>query len=143
MFGRGRRAGIATVVERRYDPGSTWSARLVGYDTYVYVLDVTPDDGGTPFRVQASIMLRDTPDITAPGIGDSARVTFNDQRDDVKFDIGALEDATAAAHAERDAHFDAIAAQPPGSGRPAPTGTPLDPELQELMDREEQERNAP
>ncbi|MFN8133652.1 MAG: SHOCT domain-containing protein [Solirubrobacteraceae bacterium] len=142
MFGRGRRTGVAKVIARRYDPGSTWTARRVGYDTYVYVLDVTPDSGEAPFRVEAHITLRDTPEFTAPGIGDSARVTFNDKHEHVEFDVDALERATAAAHDQRDAEFAALAAAPPGTGVPASAGAPLDPELQALMDSEERERNA-
>ncbi len=142
MFGRGRRTGDAKVIARRYDPGSTWTARRVGYDTYVYVLDVTPDSGEAPFRVEAHITLRDTPEFTAPGIGDSARVTFNDKHEHVEFDVDALERATAAAHDQRDAEFAALAAAPPGTGVPASAAAPLDPELQALMDAEERDAAA-
>jgi hypothetical protein len=142
MFGRKRQAGVATVVERAYDAGSTWTARRVGYDTYVYILDITPDAGGPPFRVEAHITLRDTPEFTAPGIGDSARVTFDDKHEHVEFDVETLKQAAAAAGQERDARFAAIAAAPPGSETPPPAAAQLDPELQELMDIEEQERRG-
>jgi hypothetical protein len=143
MFGRNRQSGVAKVVARQYDPGSTWTARRVGYDTYVYVLDVTPDAGGPPFRVEASITLQDTPEFTAPEIGDSARVTFDDKHEKLQFDVDALKQAAAAAHDEQAARMAALAAQPPGSDVPAAGGgAELDPELQALMDSEERERRA-
>jgi len=142
MFGRKRQAGVARVVARQYDPGSTWTARRVGYDTYVYVLDIAPDAGDPPFRVEARITLRDTPEFTAPGIGDSARVRFDDKHEHVEFDVDALKKEAAQAQAERDARMAALAAQPAGSDPSAAAGAALDPDLQALMDREEQERSG-
>jgi hypothetical protein len=142
MLGRHRQTGLAKVIERRYDPGSTWTARRVGYDTYVYILDVTPDAGDPPFRIEASITLQDTPEFTAPGIGDSARVTFNDKHEHVEFDVDTLKQVAAAASQAEDARFAALAAAPPGTGAPEPADAQLDPELQALMDSEEAERRG-
>src|SRR5262249_7474718 len=108
-----------------------------------YILDVTPDSGETPFRVEARITLRDTPEFTAPGIGDSARVTFNDKHEHFEFDVDALKQAAGAAQDARDARFEALAAAPVGSDVPAETGgAQLDPDLQALMDAEERERRS-
>jgi hypothetical protein len=139
VFGRDRQTGVAKVIERRFDADGL----RVGYDQYVYVLDITPDGGDPPFRVEARITLRDTPEFTAPGIGDSARVTFNGKHEHVEFDVDALKQAADAAGEERDARFAAIAAAPAGSDAAYPGAeAQLDPDLQALMDREAQERKA-
>jgi hypothetical protein len=141
MFGRDRKGATAKVVARKYDTEATTWARS---SPYVYILDVAPDEGGEPFRVEAHITLKDTPDVIAPGIGDEARVTFDPKRpDDVSFDVDALMNATKAARQSKDDDFAALAKAPPGSGPLADEGAkPLDPELQELMDLEEKQRHA-
>jgi hypothetical protein len=139
MFGRGRKHGTATVVARKYDTEATsW----VGSSPYVYVLDVAPEDGGAPFRVEAHITLPDTVDILAPDTGDAARVTYDPNKPDhVKFDLDAHLSATAATRKASDDAFAALAQAPPGSGPLGGQGPkPLDAELQELMDEEERER---
>ncbi len=138
MFGRDRQAGVAKVIERRYDTDGL----RVGQDAYMFILDITPDAGDPPFRVQTRITLRATPDYTAPDIGESARVTFNDKHDHVEFDVDALKQAAAAAGDERDARWAQLAAAPAGSETPAAGEAQLDPELQALMDSEERERRA-
>jgi hypothetical protein len=141
MFGLDRKGGTAKVIACKYDTEAT---TMVGTARYHYVLDITPDDGGAPFRVEAHITLPYTTDIKSPDVGDEARVTFNPKKPDhVKFDLDALLKETAAARQASDDELAALAKQPPGSApQPGSGPRPLDPELQELMDREEQSRNG-
>jgi hypothetical protein len=154
MFGRHKMThdGTATVISCSDAAHSMmWTTGAHKYSKYDLILDVHPM-GGSVFRAatEASFAI-----FTAPTPGDQLKVRCNPERQLVEVDIDGdprfnmkLHDQSAKA--EREAQYERDLAAPPGTPPAAYSAPPpgagadsnLDPELQELMRLEEDERRG-
>jgi hypothetical protein len=119
MFGHGKEAGQATIVARQTHAGTyrrginIYAPTGVYHHVYDYVADVTPDDGGAPFRTTFIEMFESDIEYR-PVNGDRAIVKIDAKDQSVTFDRKALCEQAKAAKAAQHSAFESIADAPPG-----------------------------